>query len=186
MMDIIRHFPITRGRVRQTWQALTAPLRSVDDALAQRHLSPASFALFMTMPRRDRQHHLRVLRLLLANNDLPETPATRALYKAALLHDVGKTQARFTIFDRILVVLIKKIWPHQFAQWSQGDPHGWRRPFVVSVQHPRWGADMLRLVDDDMLACQLILHHQDTLVQTPNDATLRHLLALLQAADDMS
>ena len=169
------------GRIRQTFQALFAWLRPVDDDLARQHLSPAAFELFMRMPRSDRQHHLRVFeKLRAAGHTHP------ALLTAALLHDVGKTRTAFTIPDRILAVVVKKLWPARFDQWSQGRPMGWQRAFVVSAQHPAWGADMLAAIDGDPLAVQLIRYHQDCVADVPDDDTLRTLLQHLQTMDDIS
>lgn len=169
------------GRIRQTLQALTAPLRPVEDDLAAQYLASVTVSFFMTMRRSDRQHHIRVLKYLLANEQ--NNPA---LLKAALLHDVGKTKVSITIIDRILAVLGKQFFPQRFDAWGQGEPRGWRKAFVVSVQHPQWGADLFSAVESDQLAHDLILHHQDPVAIVSNDATLRELLVQLQAADDAS
>jgi hypothetical protein len=165
------------GRVRQTLQAVSAWSRPVDDTPAARYLEPP---LFQTMSRSDRQHHLRVLnRLLRQGYDHP------ALVVAALLHDVGKTRVRFTIPDRIMAVLVKRLMPGQYAVWSQGEAKGWRKAIVASAQHPVWGADMVEAAGGDKLAVKLIRYHQATITDSM-DANLRILLGQLQAADDAS
>ena len=168
-------------RIRQTMQALTAPLRPVEDDLAAKYLSPAAFNLFMTMRRSDRQHHVRVLNYLLHHNQ--ENPA---LLKAALLHDVGKTQVAITIFDRILAVLGKRFFPHRFIEWGQGQPQSWRKAFVVSVQHPAWGAELFDTIEDDEQASALIHYHQAPVTDVPLDEEMRQLLSQLQVADNAS
>lgn len=168
------------GRVRQTLQAISAWSRPVDDTLAASYLSPALLALYRQMSRSDRQHHLRVLRHLLADGHTEP-----ALLVAALLHDVGKTRARFGVFDRILATVVKKIAPQYFAEWGKGEPRGWRRPFVISAQHPAWGAEMLVAAGAEPLAVALTRLHQDDLSQL-HELPLKTLLGYLQAADDAS
>ncbi len=168
------------GRVRQTIQALTAWIRPVDDGLAANYLDEPLLRLFKSMPRSDRQHHLRVLQYLLKRNHQHSS-----LLVAALLHDVGKTCVNITIFDRILAVVIKALLPRQFNRWSQGEPHGWRRAFVVSAQHPNWGADMIESAGADPVAVALTRYHQTPSTEITNDK-LRRLLIVLQAADDVS
>ncbi|MCI0712940.1 MAG: HD domain-containing protein [Chloroflexi bacterium] len=167
------------GRVRQTILAATAYLRPVGDELARDYLSDAEFKLFMQMKRSDRQHHLRLLTYLLKRNH-----SHPALLTAALLHDTGKSTISFSIVDRILAVIVKKLWPTKFKLWSKGEPIGWKKPFVASVSHPRWGAELLAAAGGDELAVALVRHHQDQADAVPPD--LRELLGLLQEADDRS
>lgn len=168
------------GRVRQTWQVVTAWGRAVDDSPAQDILSPAAFALYQQMPRADRKHHLRVLQTLLAGGHTHP-----ALLRAALLHDVGKTRFRFALPQKVLVVLVKAFLPNKFRQWSQAAPKGWRIPFVISGQHPSWSAEMGAAAGLDALTLELIQRHQTKLPSAPQTEADR-LLLLLQDADDRS
>ena len=168
------------GRIRQTIQFVFAWGRPVQDDLARDYLSDAEFDLYMNMSRPERQHHLRVL------NDLVTDGHTHAaLLKAALLHDVGKTRFGFSLPERVLVVLVKVLLPGKFSVWSQADPRGWKRPFVISAQHPDWSADMCAAIHVDPLTIDLIRRHQSQLNGSPRTEAERMLL-LLQAADDRS
>lgn len=167
------------GRVRQTILAATACLRPVGDELAREYLSDAEFDLFLQMKRSDRQHHLRLLGYLLARNHTHP-----ALLTAALLHDVGKSTISFSIPDRILAVVVNKLFPAKFRAWSKGEPVGWKKPFVASAHHPRWGAELLAAAGGDEAAVALVRHHQDRIDAVPPH--LRDLLLLLQEADNRS
>jgi hypothetical protein len=161
-------------------QALFAWTRAVDDDLAASYLGPELFALFQTMSRSDRQHHLRVLRHLLGQErDHP------SLMVAALLHDVGKTRVRFTIPERMMAVAVEKVIPPMFERWSRGEARGWRRGFVVSAKHPEWGADMVAAAGGDALAVKLILYHQSRVSDIPDDE-IKMWLPYLQMADNAS
>lgn len=167
------------GRVRQTILAATAYLRPVRDELARDYLSKTEFNLFMQMKRSDRQHHLRLLGYLLERNH-----TYPALLTAALLHDVGKSTVSFSILDRILAVVVNKLWPAKFEAWSKGEPTGWKKPFVASANHPRWGAELLAAAGGEEVAVALVRHHQDQ-VDTIS-SHLRDLLVILQEADNRS
>lgn len=166
-------------RVRQGVRALFAWAREVDDETAAAVLSPGLLALFHRMRRSERLHSLNVLRSVrAAGYDHP------ALLVAALLHDCGKIRAAYSLWDRALVVLVGAIAPRMAQRWGEsGAPRGWRRPFVVAVQHPGWGADMLAAAGGDALAVSLVADHARRLDGPPLTDYAR-LLAALQAADN--
>jgi hypothetical protein len=144
-------------------------------------LTPAEFALYQRYDANDRQHTYQVLSLLRqAGHTQP------ALQTAALLHDVGKTRVPLTLAERSLVVLVHKFLPRQTAVWGQGEAQGWKRPFVVKMQHPHWSAELARAAGTDPLAIWLMAHHQ-ALLPPPAERDERwQLLARLQWADDQA
>lgn len=168
-------------RLWQFWQIVRAkPLTTAAWAEVTAVLTPGEQELFRRLSAHDQWHSVRVLRLVqVAGGKEP------ALQKAALLHDVGKTQVRLTLVDRIVVVLGGLWWPGKVADWGNGAVRSWRRPFVVKAQHPTWGAEMATAVGCDALTVTLIRRHQDSLaaVQEPE---LYQLLRILQWADDQS
>ena len=177
-------------RTRQFWQALGAPLPAEDLALARRLLSPAQLALFCRLQPAEQAHSLRVARDLLAQGE--EHPD---LLAAALLHDVGKSRFPLNLGERVLIVLVKAICPRCLLRWGAPDPaekspgasgqFGWRRPFVVAVAHPEWGAQLAGEAGASPLAVALIRRHQDALPAA--DRTLEdRLLRSLQAVDDQN
>ncbi|MBI5960496.1 MAG: HD domain-containing protein [Chloroflexi bacterium] len=170
----------TAYRIRQGIRALGAWLRPADDSLAQQYLSPPLFALFRQMRRSERQHSLRVLQALLADHHTHPD-----LFAAALLHDVGKMRTYFFLPEKVLVVLIRAIFPHTYQRWGSGSARGWRRPFAVSVQHPAWGAEMVTAAGGSILVAELIRHHADPVEGDPQTETDR-LLRTLQAVDDQN
>ncbi len=169
---------MTVTRIRQGLLALFAWTTPVDEAQAARVLSPALLALFRQMRRSERLHSLNVLRTLQdRGHNHP------ALLTAALLHDVGKINAPFHLWDRVIVVLVGELLPGRSQQWGEGAPRGWRRPFAIRAQHPRWGAELAAAAGADPMAVELIGLHQRHLDGPPR-TELEHLLAALQAADD--
>jgi hypothetical protein len=136
--------------------------------------------LFTTLRPGEAQHSLHVLETLIA---MGETHPS--LLSAALLHDVGKARAPYWLWERVLIVLTRKIAPNRVHEWGQGDPTGWRRPFVVNQQHPAWGAALVTDAGADPLTIELIARHAEKLAH-PAQTEPERLLIALQAADDQN
>ncbi len=168
-------------RVRQFFTALTAaPPDTTQLGWVEAILTPQQLTLFQQMLPSDQQHSLRVAAALKAQGaDHPD------LLVAALLHDVGKIRFPLRLGERVLIVLGKALLPRQAARWGEGEPRGWKRPFVVAQQHPAWGAELARQAGVSPLAASLIQRHQATLLHQPSTLEDR-LLARLQAADNCS
>lgn len=161
-----------RYRVAQFFYTLLASFRSVDAAYAAPRLSPAEFVLFSRLPRTERQHALAVCRALeAAGRRDPD------LLAAALLHDVGKLRVCPTIWERVGVVLAEHYLPRRAARWSQGEPRGLRRGFVIRAQHAAWGAELAEQAGSSPRAVALIRAHH-----TPPGGDVE--LMALQAADE--
>ena len=177
-------------RLRQGFHALRALVVPLDDRAAAEILPDSLLMLFQSMRPAERQHSLNVLGMIRARGE-----SDRSLWQAALLHDCGKVCARYDMWERTLIVLIKSIAPNQVACWGSGSAHGWRRPFAVYEQHPQWGADRAARAGADPLVVALIRNHARpvdhaiTLVAgwpvVDQDRFIR-LLKALQAADDLS
>ena len=170
-----------RYRLWQFWQIVTAvPLEPAAREEIVAILSPNELALFEQFSLNDQWHSYRVMKMLREVGH--EHPA---LLVAALLHDIGKTKLPLSIWERSLIVLASILLPRQTAVWGQGEAVGWKRPFVVKVQHPAWSAEMVTAVGSDPLAIELIRCHQDPI--TPGDQSeAAKLLRLLQWADDQN
>jgi len=167
-------------RFNQGMRALAARLQPVQDDEARAMLDPPLYELYRRMRRAERQHSLRVLRALgRAGYDEPD------LLAAALLHDVGKTRARFSLPEKVIVVLVKAARPDLYRRWGSGPADGWRQPFAVSVQHPSWGADLVAAAGGSPRTVELIRRHADP-VRPPFRGETDRLLAALQAVDDAS
>ncbi|MHB8625931.1 MAG: HD domain-containing protein [Aggregatilineales bacterium] len=167
-------------RLRQGVRALTAWVRPVDDQAAAAYLSPRLLALFRQMRPGERQHSLNVLHTLLARGETHP-----ALLTAALLHDCGKVRTSYWLWERAIVVIVKRLAPGRALKWGIGEPTGWRRPFVVNRQHPAWGAAMAQAAGADPLTVELIAGHQRKIDRSPSNE-LERLLVTLQVADDLN
>lgn len=168
-----------RYRVGQFWRYLRpARLSAADLAEVRQTLPPPLADLFARQAPGEQAHSLTVLRAVRRR-----APAARAeLHQAALLHDVGKSRAPLGLLDRVLIVLVRRLWPARAQAWGQGAPRGLRRPFVTAAQHPAWGAELAAQAGAPPLTVALIRRHQTPVgaPRTPED----ELLLVLQSADD--
>lgn len=161
-------------RLRQVWETIGARPDAEGLAAAQRLLPPPLWELFRQMPPHEQAHALRVFRRLQRQGH-----HDHALLCAALLHDVGKALEGPRLWERVAAVLAHACCPARAACWGKGQPHGWRRPFVIARQHPEWGARLAAKAGASMKTVALIRHHHTI----PPPADLPGLAAL-QAADD--
>lgn len=102
------------------------------------------------MNRVDRQHACLVAKKLLAR--CPQAPAL--LVRAALLHDVGKTDYPLTVFTRILVHLYTP--PHLPAEPRL---RGLRGAWQLKLHHGRYGAQMIRAAGGSEAVARLVARH---------------------------
>lgn len=180
-------------RTRQFWHTLRSSVSAEDLALASSVLSPSQLALFRKMQASEQSHSLRVFSSLVQQGENDPD-----LLTAALLHDIGKIQVPLRAWERVLIVLTGTICPECVRRWGvpvAGEPldqAGWRRAFIVAVQHPEWGAELAAGCGASPRTVNLIRRHQEKVtadnaggeaVQSGYEALL---LRKLQSADDDS
>ncbi len=137
-------------------------------------------ALFFRMSDPDQSHSIRVFQTLVDQGE-----ENSDLLMAALLHDVGKSQNSLRAWERSLVVVTNRIIPNQVLKWGQDEPYGWRKPFVVALQHPEWGVALVQQEGGSETLVTLIRYHQEHAL--PNiRKDVQELLERLQTADMMN
>ena len=138
-------------------------LNDTDIAFLRAYLQKQEQILFYSLTARDQRHSLDVaykVRELLGKRTKINPDK---LYKAALLHDVGKAPARLRICDRISQVLFFTLLPplaDYLADRGSETTGYWRRILFFYKYHPRLGAELVKgISSNDVL--YLIEHHHD-------------------------
>lgn len=107
------------------------------------------------------------------------------MYKAALLHDIGKAQFRLQLSDRVLQTLFFKILPpfaNYLADRGSAKHEGYLRRILFCYKyHPRLGAEMTKEIKVEESVVYLIEHHHDLVsFNEPKE------LSILREADDIA
>lgn len=162
-------------RTRQFFVSI-ADMRGLDAkrrAWVKEYLNPAEEALFYRMVNMDQVHCVRVAQTalqLVRSRSLgvertQEPTAVKSLVRAALLHDVGKSVFRLSIFTRVLLVLLRHVvHPRPKSRLGQA--------FWVHENHPSLGAELAERAGVETSVTYLIRHHHSE----PDGETLQSIL----------
>ena len=168
------------GALYRVWQfgrLLRSRLSAEALAGVRMWLTPSLFELFCRMTPGEQYHAYCVWQMLMEQGH-----ADGNLLTAALLHDVGKSKMPLAVWEKAAIVLGFKFAPRLAERWGKtepGKPSWFARPFVVAVQHPAWGADMVEAAGGPPVAVALIRHHQ-----SKSEELELEWLTVLQAADN--
>ena len=103
-------------RSRQFWNALLSPRKRIPSESLLPHLTPAQLMLFRRMQPSEQAHAYQLFKHLeTAGQTNPD------LLAAALLHDVGKILYPLSIFDRVMIVLGRRLFRRAAQQLGRRD-----------------------------------------------------------------
>lgn len=157
MNSIRRASHLSRRFVTSLWPA--AP-RADDDAWVRDVLRPGEYALWSRLPNHDRRHSIAVARRVertLAGTRFADDDQWLA---AALLHDVGKLDARLGVFARVGATVAGAAAGHDMADvWSE--KRGITRRVGLYLRHPELGAQQIRLAGGHDAAVSWAGAHHD-------------------------
>jgi len=130
------------------------PGRGAEAWVAER-LSPAEHDLWRRMSGPDRRHAYAVARRV--ERSLGHE-ATRPVLAAALLHDVGKTDAGLRTYGRVVATLSGAVAGRELAEvWRT--KRGFTRKVGLYLLHPDLGGDQLALAGADPLTVAWAREH---------------------------
>jgi len=165
-VNALRHLA---GLVRRTLVGLSPGLARPDDGFALRWLEEREADAYRAMDPRDRDHACRVARRLLACHPDADPRTVRA----ALLHDVGKSERPYRVWERVLV----HVWTPDPAAAGRF-PAALRGAWRVHAEHAELGAGRLRALGVDARVVELVARHHEA---PTGDEELRRLAAADEA-----
>lgn len=166
-------------RSRQFFTRCLARESAIDTAAIRGVLSEPAFQLYQGMSLGDRIHAQNVWMTLKAGG-----PSSRDLEQAALLHDVGKSQANLSLIHRVLIVLIQGAHAPLLERLARDVPGSWRYPFYVHLHHAEIGAMLCADAGCSPLTVALVRYHETRSAWPDSPAGLRPSLLKLIDADD--
>lgn len=140
-------------RVGQFWRHASARVTPQERARAEEILGPLA-PFFLELPVNDQRHGLDVLETVIRLESLP----SRMLQQAALLHDLGKSAAHFSVIERSLTVFLRAVSPRTLRALQRSRP-AFARRYGVYADHARIGAERLRAAGAADLAAIVAEHH---------------------------
>jgi len=164
-------------RVRQFWAAVRAELGGWRPPDLSAYLDTSQQALFARMTRADQRHSVAILQAL-----LHERSSDAVDWQAALLHDVGKAEARLQLWQRALWVLLRTTSPHLLERLAADRPGSWRYPLYLYRVHAARGAELVHAAGGSPLLVALIRLHDTPAIEI-SEPDLSRRLEILQRAD---
>lgn len=116
-----------------------------DRLFAYQHLSIKEAALFFSLPEFEQKHGVVVARKMLIAAKAAKDINKKKLARLGLLHDIGKSAARLSIFDKaVLVVTHKMLRPLYDLLAARG-----KGKFYVHKHHGEIGAQILSKIAEE-------------------------------------
>lgn len=125
-------------------------------------LLPGEQRLWWQMSGPDRRHGIAVARRTVRALEGNGTEVPREVVAAALLHDIGKVEARLGTFARVGVTLLAMMAGRQRLVGERGDKevaHGLRERVRLYLAHDKVGARLLRLAGSHEVTAEWALEH---------------------------
>jgi hypothetical protein len=123
------------SRVRQFLAAVRARVSDDEMAVLERHLAPSQQDLFRAMSPIDQRHCFDVFNTLLRQGH-----SEPDLFRAALLHDVGKRGIR--LWHRVAGVLLEALWPTLLERLAVNRPQSWLYGLYIYRFHADLSAEL--------------------------------------------
>lgn len=141
-------------RLSQFWRHTAARVTAAELIRARAILGHELSGFFADLPVNEQRHGLDVLETV--DQSVARPPAL--LQQAALLHDMGKIGAEFSVIERSLTVLIQSLAPRLLPVLLGSRP-AFARRYAIYADHARIGAERLKAAGAAELAGVVAEHH---------------------------
>lgn len=151
------------------------PFTDKDKVIINTYLDSEELRLFNTMKKYDRSHCIRVTKGILSylQHNKIVLKDKNELIKAALIHDIGKREGNFYILNRVVIILLDKIFKDKKLLLKN-------KKFYIYKNHAKIGYDILKKNKGFSEEALYIVknHHEKSLDK------LKEEIVLLQTYDD--
>jgi predicted HD phosphohydrolase len=165
--------------VRALWPG---PPRAADVDWVESVLTPAGFVQFRRQPNHDQRHAIAVARDVHDRLAGTEYAGDTRWLSAALLHDIGKLDARLGVYGRVVATVSGAVAGRDHAEaWSTSS--GFTRRVGLYLRHTELGGDRIRIAGEPEEAALWSAVHHDP--ERWDDLPIPEpVIAALDAADN--
>jgi hypothetical protein len=165
--------------VRALWPG---PPRAADVAWVESVLTPAGFVQFRRQPNHDQRRAIAVARDVQDRLAGTEYAGDTRWLSAALLHDIGKLDARLGVYGRVVATVSGAVAGRDHAEaWSTSS--GFTRRVGLYLRHTELGGDRIRIAGEPEEAALWSAVHHDP--ERWDDLPIpESVIAALDAADN--
>ncbi len=132
-------------RIRQFYWAIESIFIKEDLEPLKIYLSISELNLFMKLTKSERQHSIRVYRTAIKyieDNNIIDIDKNK-MSKCALLHDIGKSEAKLNMFYKSIIVIINSITCGKFLKYNKN------KKVLSYYNHPEIGAKLLESINTE-------------------------------------
>ncbi|GKU27285.1 HDIG domain-containing metalloprotein [Clostridium folliculivorans] len=143
-------------RVKQFWWVITCNFKQLDEEYINEYLEEHEKKLFDKLKIGDKHHCVRVSKdSLEIYEKIKENLDEYQLAKAALLHDIGKSERPLNFIEKSIVVLLHKFTKGKIRKYDN------IKILDIYYNHPKKGVDMLQNYGYKEEFLQVIGNHHD-------------------------
>jgi HD domain len=158
------------------------PPRAADVEWVHGILNEGTFTQFRRQPNHDQRHAIGVARDVERRLAGTEYAGDDRWLAAALLHDIGKLDARLGIYGRVVATVAGAVAGRHMADvWST--KQGFTRRVGLYLRHAELGADRIRIAQGPEAAARWAAAHHDPDQWDATDIP-SEVMAVLDAADN--
>lgn len=158
-------------RIKQFIWAVMSFTYKDNENIEDKYLNRAEKKLFSRLSCYEKRHAIETAKTVLRLDDNNNIN----LYKAALLHDIGKVNYKYGIIKKSIVVILNRLIPNITLKLSSRK----NSMFYIYYNHPFIGAKMLQEINEDIKIIELVRYHHS--MDYINEDML-----LLKKADNMN
>lgn len=150
-------------RAKQFFFAIAAQMTEEDKSFARHHLDIKESALFFSLPSFEQKHAVVVAQKMKSAAAGNKSIDQRRLVRLGLLHDIGKSAVKLSIFDKSMLVVLHRAIPPLYNLLAKlGEPENSNpilRKFYVHKHHGVIGSKLLSRIGESQDIINEVAEH---------------------------